>query len=97
MRITLEQRRFCGMQTPRFYRVAYSCWDHDVCYPLGIHLLVRAGRRIWEWSHHYRHSAFERRIRQAYLFGRQSAQEDLERLTRRRMQETLDRMYGRYR
>lgn len=51
-----------GVKMPVGYRVAYLRYDTNtfVLCPIGLHLLVRWVRRVWEWSFQYRPSAFER-------------------------------------
>lgn len=59
--ILSKKRRLMGECTPRFYRVAWFDFmrGYDVCYPIGIHLIARGIRRLWEWSHRYNESKLE--------------------------------------
>lgn len=56
-----------GECIPRFYRIAYLdlCSFCYTCYPIGIHLIARIVRRIWEWSFCYRSSRIERIVERA--------------------------------
>lgn len=50
-----------GDLIPSWYRVAYSdCTSmRFVCAPIGLHWIIRLGRRIWEWSLRYQPSRLE--------------------------------------
>lgn len=50
-----------GTEFPKWHRVAYLKYNCavTVLYPIGIHLLVRWKRRLWEWSLRYRPSRHE--------------------------------------
>ena len=52
---------YMGTPLDRWYRVAYLSQSRavSVCYPIGIHWVIRVGRRVWEWSLHYRPSRHE--------------------------------------
>jgi hypothetical protein len=67
-----------GEIIPRGYRVAY--WDlyarRAYAYPLGIHWVVMAGRRVWQCSFWYRPSWVER------LSGRVESLENELKITR---------------
>src|SRR5690606_18860978 len=56
-----------GDAIPWGYRIAYRdvlSW-HAVAYPIGIHLIARLVRRVWELSFRYRPSALENLISKA--------------------------------
>lgn len=77
MKVLLRQ----GEIIPKTYRVAYYDFTGDfaICYPAGIHLLVRLARRIWEWSFKYNPSKLEMQMREQYkngqLYGRRQVEE----------------------
>ena len=54
---------------PNWYRVAYHLPAElaAVCYPWGIHWIVRLHRRIWERSMRYKKSEYENMIRDVRL------------------------------
>lgn len=54
-----------GEQTPAYYRIAWYDWFEyrGVAYPIGIHLMMKLLRRLWEWSHQYRPSKIEYAVR----------------------------------
>lgn len=73
-----EQQLKDGERMPRWYRMAYFSWS-DRCYivaPIGIHLLVRIKRRLWEWSFIYRPSRLEVQMRAAVHTGYKAGYED---------------------
>lgn len=53
---------------PWGYRIAYIDYaiPAAVTYPIGVHLIAMASRRVWEWSFRYRQSAFEDYVRTIY-------------------------------
>ncbi len=73
--IISERRVMEGEQIPTGYRIAYRerIWGDTICYPIGVHLLARWVRRIWEQSFRYRPSKFEAILaevaREAYKKG----------------------------
>lgn len=77
MKIYLRQ----GEVIPSTHRVAYYDFlrDFAICYPVGIHLLVRLARRIWEWSFKYSPSKMEMKMREQYkngqLYGRRQVED----------------------
>ena len=58
-----------GARIPRFHRIAYRdiAMQWAVCFPIGLHFIVRFFRRVWEWSHRYRPSDFEKRLAEVRL------------------------------
>lgn len=95
MKVPLR-RLMAGEQVPRWYRVAY--WDvpyqETVCCPVGLHLLVRLCRRLWEWSYAYRPSWMESLLSEAWHRGVQQEREYHEHLTsqlERSYQELVDK------
>ena len=75
----MKKRVRGGDLLPAYYRVAY----HDisryvgVCYPIGIHWIVRGYRRVWEWSLNYRQSAYEREMLESYQKGKLDGKREL--------------------
>lgn len=60
-----------GEMYPRGYGLAYHKWDahYSICYPLGINLIVRLGRKFWIWVMSGTAIGNDR-IVEAYLKGR---------------------------
>ncbi len=60
---------------PPWFRFAYMdiFVDEMVIAPIGIHLLVRLYRRIWEWSYRYKPSKFESRYLLRLIQAKQDA------------------------
>ncbi len=66
---------------PSWHRIAY--YDvmrrQSVCLPIGLHLIARAIRRIWEWSHAYRPSRLEKMLIEAKRKGQREGEKWWER------------------
>lgn len=61
-----------GLSDRKWYRVAYYLpyKDYYVLYPIGLHLIVRFVRRLWEWSFYYKLSKLESMLEERYETGR---------------------------
>jgi hypothetical protein len=90
-----------GEIIPTGYRIAWWDWSRNVshAYPIGLHLVVALGRRLWEWSYRIvqptaleqrirreRHEAYEEGHRAGYAAAFQRIERDLERRARYRDQ-----------
>jgi len=72
-----------------WYRVAYFDPRRQlyVCYPIGLHLVIRFGHRLWEWFLAYRPSTLERLLQETI----NSAYEDGMKAKRQRLKDEEDR------
>jgi hypothetical protein len=66
-----------GEIRPVGYRAAYANFASFsfACYPIGLHLIFRLKRRIWEWSCRYSPSKFEKMQRRAFMEGKREGAE----------------------
>lgn len=75
----LRLRRFVpdGAMPPRSYGVAWHDWARDgrVCYPFGLHLLVRWGVDVYWALLRKRSRGWERELRRAREEGRKEGHE----------------------
>lgn len=53
-----------GSRIPPWHRIAYRDFFRDcaVAYPIGLHIVVKLCRRVWEWSYRYRPSRLEQML-----------------------------------
>lgn len=51
-----------GARIPPWHRIAYRDFvlDCAIAYPIGLHLVVKLCRRVWEWSYRYTPSRQDR-------------------------------------
>lgn len=67
-----------GEKLPKGYRIAY--WDMPrvciVAYPIGIHWIVMAAHRVWEWTFCYSSTKLEKALRQVYTMGKERGYEE---------------------
>lgn len=58
---------------PAFYRTAYiDCSSFDaICYPIGIHWIMRIIHRLWLWSHSYTPTKLDIMLEEARQSGRE--------------------------
>lgn len=71
--MSMQRRIADGERIPSGYAPAYRDWlsNHTVCYPVGVHWLVRAGRTVW-WLGtiaQFGSRAWEAREREIYSVG----------------------------
>ena len=65
--MTIRREVLHGAPIPPWHRIAYrDCAQLcAVAYPIGLHLVMRFFRRVWEWSYRYKPSRLERQFRKA--------------------------------
>ena len=83
----LKKTVYEGEIRPKYYRASYANFSSFsyACYPIGLHLLFRLKRRIWEWSCRYNSSKYEQAIRRAYMEGKREGAEAVQKIVEREL------------
>lgn len=73
----MDEQVAAGYKVRWWKRIAYYNIDEQcaIAYPIGIHLLARWIRRIYEWSFKYKKSKFEKMLDKSFYQGRESGRE----------------------
>ena len=60
-----------GARIPPWHRIAYRDFGLDcaIAYPIGLHVVVKLCRRVWEWSYRYWPSRLEQLHSKARIEG----------------------------
>lgn len=77
-KLFLDIQIYQGDAIPHWYGVAYYDFARDtaVCYPFGVHLLVRWARSVYWWLVWKRPSRVESELMKAYKYGREYANDE---------------------